>query len=84
MAAQAARLIGLVMLVLELHHRSAGNVEFYLLCGFLIVGLCEQTTFSPVREAHSVLAFVLAYTATNTGSTVPVQTLGLFLCSKAL
>lgn len=41
MAAGAARLIGLTMLVLELHHRSTGNVELRLLCGALVVGLCE-------------------------------------------
>lgn len=41
MAAQAARLIGLLMLVLELHHQGASNAEFYCLCLALVIGLCE-------------------------------------------
>ncbi|KAH9943441.1 uncharacterized protein BXZ73DRAFT_97481 [Epithele typhae] len=64
MAAQATRLIGLVILVLELHQRSAGNVEFYVLCGVLLVGLSS----------------ILAFTATNTGLIIPVRTLEAFLC----
>ncbi|KAI0774270.1 hypothetical protein C8Q74DRAFT_1269223 [Fomes fomentarius] len=39
MAAQSARLIGLLMLVLRLNHRGVSNVEFYCLCTALVVGL---------------------------------------------
>ena len=41
MAAQVTRLVGLVILVWELHARSAGNIEFYILSGGLVLGLCE-------------------------------------------
>lgn len=41
MAAQAVRLIGLVVLVLELHSRRGSSLEFYCLCAALVVGFCE-------------------------------------------
>lgn len=41
MAAQAARLVGLVVLVLELHFRRGTSLEFYCLCAALVVGLCK-------------------------------------------
>ncbi|KAI0750802.1 hypothetical protein C8Q80DRAFT_1098745 [Daedaleopsis nitida] len=66
MAAQAARLIGLVILLLTLHNRGASKMEFYALCAALVVGL----------------SFILAYTATNTGGVVPVRTLRLFVCNR--
>lgn len=40
MAAQAARLIGLAVLVLHLKQRSTTNVEFYCLCTALVIALC--------------------------------------------
>ncbi|KAM5540512.1 hypothetical protein V8D89_005970 [Ganoderma adspersum] len=66
MAAQAARLVGLVVLVLELHFRRGTSLEFYCLCAALVVGL----------------SFVLAYTATNTGAISVVNTLGLAVCNR--
>lgn len=45
MAAQAARLIGLMMLMLELHRRRVSGVEFYGLCAAMVVGLCESVSF---------------------------------------
>ncbi|KAI1795229.1 hypothetical protein LXA43DRAFT_994003 [Ganoderma leucocontextum] len=66
MAAQAARLIGLVALVLELHSRRGSSVEFYCLCAALVIGL----------------SFILAYTATNTGAITVVNTLGLAVCNR--
>ncbi len=46
MAAQAARLIGLVMLMLELHRRRVSSVEFYALCAAMVIGLCESVSSS--------------------------------------
>ncbi|TBU32773.1 hypothetical protein BD311DRAFT_510283 [Dichomitus squalens] len=68
MAAQAARLIGLVILVLELHLRRGSNLEFYCLCAALVVGL----------------SFILAFTATNTGVIVFIHTLGVALCNRTI
>ncbi|PIL37148.1 hypothetical protein GSI_00840 [Ganoderma sinense ZZ0214-1] len=66
MAAQAARLIGLVALILELHFRRGSSWEFYCLCATLVVGL----------------SFILAYTATNTGAISVVNMLGLAVCNR--
>ncbi|RPD67166.1 hypothetical protein L226DRAFT_452548 [Lentinus tigrinus ALCF2SS1-7] len=66
MAAQAARLIGLVMLMLELHRRRASSVEFYGLCAAMVIGL----------------SFILAFTATNTGDVILVSPLGVFFCNR--
>ncbi|KAH9853475.1 hypothetical protein C2E23DRAFT_728451 [Lenzites betulinus] len=66
MAAQAARLIGLAILVLQLKQRIGWSKEFYCLSGALIV----------------VLSFILAFNATNTGDIVRVQTLGVSICVK--
>ncbi|EIW61971.1 uncharacterized protein TRAVEDRAFT_57115 [Trametes versicolor FP-101664 SS1] len=66
MAAQAARLIGLAVLVLHLKQRSTTNVEFYCLCTALVIAL----------------SFILAFNATNTGDMVFIQTLGIAMCVK--
>ncbi|KAI0352961.1 hypothetical protein OH77DRAFT_1408107 [Trametes cingulata] len=66
MAAQAARLIGLAILVLRLKQRGAKTVEFYALCTALVFAL----------------SFILGYNATNTGNMVPVHTLGISICIK--
>ncbi|TFK89827.1 hypothetical protein K466DRAFT_518265 [Polyporus arcularius HHB13444] len=66
MAAQVARLIGLVMLMLELHRRRVSSVEFYALCAAMVIGL----------------SFILAFTATNTGGIVPVPLLGVSVCDR--
>ncbi|KAI0719557.1 hypothetical protein C8T65DRAFT_736502 [Cerioporus squamosus] len=68
MAAQAARLIGLVMLMLELHRRRVSSVEFYGLCAAMVVGL----------------SFILAFTATNTGGVIPVPPLNVSFCTRML
>lgn len=49
-ATQAARLIGIMILVLELRHRGASNIEFYGLCVALIISLC--------KSEHTALGFV--------------------------
>ena len=86
MAAQAVRLIGLVILVLELHRRRGLNTEFYCLCVALVIGLCECTRrdVAQILNIPPFLAFVLAFTATNTGAIVLVKTLNLAMCSRQM
>ncbi|KAI0771625.1 hypothetical protein BD413DRAFT_475705 [Trametes elegans] len=66
MAGQAARLIGLAILVFELKQRGARAVEFYCLFVALVLAL----------------SFILAYNATNTGDIVHIRTLGMSICIK--
>ncbi|KAI0832418.1 hypothetical protein BC628DRAFT_1309421 [Trametes gibbosa] len=66
MAAQAARLIGLSILVLQLKQRVGWSVEFYSLSIALVVAL----------------SFILAFNATNTGDIVLIRTLGVSICVK--
>ncbi|KAH9899871.1 hypothetical protein C8Q73DRAFT_638400 [Cubamyces lactineus] len=65
MTAQAARLIGLLILTLRLKAQGGRMIEFYCLCASLVL----------------MFSFMLAFNATNTGVIMLVHTLSVGICT---